>query len=37
MIASYEVVPLLGEYSPQIPSTLKNALISRKSEHGLRS
>ena len=38
VIASYEVVPLLGEYSPQIHAQqLKNALISVKSGHGLRS
>ena len=31
VIASYEVVPLLGEYSPQIHAQqLKNALISRE-------
>ena len=31
VIASYEVVPLLAEYSPQINAQqLKNALISRE-------
>ena len=33
--ASYEVVPLLAEYSPRINAQqLKNALISRKRESG---
>ena len=38
VIASYEVVPLLAEYSPQINAQqLKNALVSRRNASGLKN
>ena len=38
VIASYETVALLGEYSPTInPQQLKNALISRPNADGCES